>query len=124
MSQLVWKQVFLSESIEPQIIMSDKKKQQTLICPNCKKEFHAKLCGRPSDILSRHQLKQASAILTFDIYKQGRINRVRCPVHGDLLLAYRYQKSDGIHVRCDAPGCCFKTHFDEVHFDGRETEEE
>jgi hypothetical protein len=73
-------------------------------------------CGRPSQRLTDAQLHQAVAILTFDLYKQGRIRKWQCPQHGRVALTYRYQKSDGVHVWCEVPGCKRTTHFDEVNF--------
>lgn len=74
--------------------------------------------GRPSERLSRDQLNQAMRICEFDVMKQGRIYRWRCPFHGDKALSYRYQKSDGVHAWCEVPGCNRTTHWDEYHYRG------
>jgi hypothetical protein len=81
-------------------------------------------CGRPSDRLTEHQLKQAMAIVSFDMKKQGKISKCKCPQHGKTALSYRYQKSDGIHLWCEIPGCRYTNHFDEIHFAGQDDEEE
>jgi hypothetical protein len=73
-------------------------------------------CGRPSDRLTRHQIKQAIRIAQFDMEKQGRILRARCAQHGDQNLTYRYQQGDGVHVWCEI--CGWTTHFDEYHYQG------
>ncbi len=76
-------------------------------------------CGRPSDRLSRHQLKQAMTIVQFDMMKQGRIFRWTCPRgHSSDYLTYRYQKSDGVHAFCEI--CGATNHWDEIHFNGQE----
>ena len=74
--------------------------------------------GRPSERLSRDQLKQAMRICEFDVMKQGRIYRWRCPFHGDQSLSYRYQRGDGVHAWCEVPGCMITTHWDEYHYRG------
>jgi hypothetical protein len=87
-------------------------------------------CGRPSDRLSSHQLKQAMAIVCFDMKKQGRILLWGCPEHGDQALSYRYQKGDGVHAWCEVPGCKANhgkpatNHWDEFHFQGQDDEDE
>ena len=101
-------------------LIADKQPEEITL----KKTFQkpSERCGRPSDRLSRHQIKQAIRIATFDIEKQGRILRWKCPDHGDTNLSYRYQTGDGVHAWCES--CSKTTHFDEYHFNGQEDNEE
>jgi hypothetical protein len=91
---------------------------ETAAATKTPKRFKLNRLGRPNHRLNDAQLKQAAAIITFDLYKQGRIRRWQCPRHGRVALSYRYQKSDGVHAWCEVPGCKKTTHFDEVHFQG------
>jgi ribosomal protein S27E len=93
-------------------------KNPVLITKENSKSFGVKIerCGRPSDRLTNHQIKQAIRIVQFDMEKQGRIMRAKCPQHGTENLTYRYQTSDGVHVWCEI--CGWTTHFDEIHYQG------
>lgn len=75
-----------------------------------------KRSGRPDQEWTDQQLHQAVALLNFDQFKQSQISRWQCPTHGRKYVAMRYQKSDGVHIRCKA--CVENTHFDEYHFQG------
>ena len=79
-------------------------------------------CGRPSDRLSEHQLKQAIAIVSWDMMKMGKIRKWECRQHGRTAITYRFQVGDGIHVWCEI--CGQTSHFQDYHFDGREDTEE
>lgn len=78
--------------------------------------------GRPNQEYTKHQLHEMGNIIKFDMMKQGRIEAFRCPEHGDKYLLLRYQKSDGVHIRCKV--CKTKSHFDEYHFNGQEDTDE
>jgi hypothetical protein len=112
-------QCFLIETKKPQQITKTKTFQKP-----------RPTCGRPSDRLSSHQLKQAMAIVELDIKKQGRISQWGCPVHGKQALSFRHQQGDGVHAWCEVPGCKANhgkpatNHWDETHFNGVDDEDE
>jgi hypothetical protein len=82
--------------------------------------FKVERCGRPSERLTRKQLQHAMNICTFDMAKQGRIWRWKCPTHNQTALTYHFA-ADGVHVFCEA--CGLTNHFELVNFDGRETDD-
>jgi hypothetical protein len=85
-------------------------------------EFDAKYPkrkGRPDTKLTADQLKDAMAICSLDMGKQGIINRTQCPIHGKKHLVYNWMGPvEGVRVRCDAPEGCTRlnTHFEPVLF--------
>jgi hypothetical protein len=134
MQQQTKKQAFLTKNKEPvdieeytetteyvKLIKRLQKKYGVSPAEKLKKEIMTqkeidKKNGRPNQEYTKQQLHEMGAILRFDMMKQGKIEAFRCPEHGDKYLLIRYQKSDGVHIRCKA--CRVKTHFDEFHFQG------
>lgn len=74
--------------------------------------------GRPDQEWTDQESRENARLLMFDQFKQSRISRWQCPTpgHGRKYVLMRYQKSDGVHIRCLA--CGATTHFDETHYQG------
>ena len=91
-------------------------KKPTSITAHKPKPRKVTRCGRPSDRLTHHQIIQAVRVAEFDVAKQGRILRWRCRQNHDpeIYYTYRYQRSDGVHVWCEA--CGATSHWDEIHY--------